>query len=77
MAHFAVYQQQFPVPVPNTSPQDWRPNLVPIAPIEADDGAEAIRLAKKLPAFRAASRRSLAAYPVVEKLGDGDGPWWL
>jgi hypothetical protein len=76
MAHFVVYQQQFPIPVPNTSPQDWRPNLVPIASIEADDGAEAIRLAKKLPAFRAASRRSLAAYPVVEAIAN-DGPWWI
>jgi hypothetical protein len=76
MAHFVVYQQQFPIPVPNTSPQDWRPNLVLFTSIEAENGAEAIRLAKKLPAFRAASRRSLAAYPVVEAIAN-DGPWGI
>lgn len=76
MKTYDVYQQQHPINTkvdgPSLSGPDkpktpWEVNLVHVGQVRAESGAEAIDTARQtITAFRIASRRTLAAFPVVE-----------
>ena len=73
MSTYHVYQQQPPRKtdyegqnMSGTGKTFYEVNLVHVGTIQAANGAIAINLARDLPAFRFASRRSLTAFPIVE-----------
>ena len=72
MKSYRVFQQRHPLAYKSKDEEGhdvvtWYTNLEPVAMLEARSGSEAIDLAKQLPVFRSASRRTLGAFPIVQQ----------
>lgn len=74
MKRYEVFQQRAPIKTKTEGPSLSGPdkktffevNLVSVGEVRAANGHDAIEAAREMPEFKAVSRRSLSAFPIVQ-----------